>query len=124
MGTLLPDVELLASDRTVLIDAKYKAHFELLTRKGWHALSNDVREQHRADLHQALAYASLADVPRVDSILAYPQTGGPAELQATVATVTSGRRCVRLILMAIRFGYRSAEHKDACLRSVRQILAA
>lgn len=64
MGALVPDVEMRGADRVVWLDAKYKAHLELLARKGWSGLSDDVRADHRADLHQALAYASLAEAPR------------------------------------------------------------
>ena len=119
----MPDVELRAADRIVWIDAKYKAHLDLLVHKGWQGLSTKVREEHRADLHQALAYASLADVPRVDSLLVYPVLGA-AEPPATLARVTSGHRCVRLILMAIPFGFRSPEQKDHCMRSARGLFAA
>lgn len=123
MGALAPDVELRTAERVVWVDAKYEAHLALLARKGWRGLSDEVRAEHRADLHQALAYASLADVPRVDTLLLYPRTGsdgGPA----TVATVTTGRRRVRLVLAAVTFGYRNPEHRARCLASFREILAA
>lgn len=124
MSALVPDVELRGADRVVWVDAKYKAHLELLTRHGWSRISDEVRADHRADLHQALAYASLADVPQVDTLLAYPQVGTGEHLLATVATVTSGRRRVRLVLAAVPFGYRSHDHKERCLRSFREVLVA
>jgi hypothetical protein len=124
MGALVPDIELRSGDRVIWIDAKYKAHLNSLVRKGWRGLSDEMQQAHRADLHQALAYASLADAPRVDSLLVYPQLGGTEHAPATVATVTSGRRRVRLILMAVPFGYRSPEHREGCLRAVRELLAA
>lgn len=124
MGALAPDVELRGSDRVVWVDAKYKAHHELLARKGWSGLSEEVRAEHRADLHQALAYASLADAPQVDTMLVYPHAGTNDPLPATVATVTSGRRCVRLVLAAVPFGFRNPEHQERCLRSFREVLAA
>lgn len=124
MGALVPDVELRGAERVVWVDAKYKAHLDLLTRRGWSGLSDEVRADHRADLHQALAYASLADAPQVDTLLVYPHVGAEDRLPATVATVTSGRRRVRLVLAAVPFGYRNPEHQERCLRSFREVLAA
>jgi len=105
MGSLRPDVELRDQDRVVWIDAKYKRHLEQLARGGWTGLSEDIRGEHRADLHQALAYASLADVTQVDTLLVYPQPAYDPRPLKTLATVTSGRRRVRLILTSIPFGY-------------------
>lgn len=124
MSMLVPDVELRGAERAVWVDAKYKAHLELLVRKGWSGLSDELRAEHRADLHQALAYASLADVPLVDTLLVYPHIGPDDHLPTTVATVTSGRRRVRLVLAAIPFGYRNPEHQERCLGSFRDVLAA
>ena len=124
MGALVPDVELRAADRVVWLDAKYKAHLALLARRGWSGLSEELRAEHRADLHQALAYAALADAPQVDSVLVYPQLGQDDRSPATVATVTSGRRRVRLILAAVPFGYRGPEHQERSLKSFRELLAA
>jgi hypothetical protein len=124
MGALMPDVELRGAERVVWVDAKYKAHLELLSRRGWTGLGDEVRGEHRADLHQALAYASLADAPQVDTLLVYPQLGGQDPSPATVATVTSGRRRVRLVLASLPFGYRNPEHRERCLRSFRELLAA
>jgi hypothetical protein len=41
----------------------------------------------------------------------------------TVATVTSGRRRVRLILASVPFGYRSPEHEETDLAAFRELLA-
>lgn len=124
MGALVPDVELRSVGRVVWMDAKYKAHLALLARRGWSGLSEDVRAEHRADLHQALAYAALSDAPQVDTVLVYPQLGEDDRAPATVATVTSGRRRVRLILAAVPFGYRNPEQQERSLKSFRELLAA
>jgi hypothetical protein len=124
MRALVPDVELRGAERVVWVDAKYKAHLELLSRRGWSGLSDEVRAEHRADLHQALAYASLTDAPQVDTLLVYPHVGAEDRVPTTVATVTSGRRRVRLVLAAVPFGYRNPEHQERCLRSFREVLTA
>lgn len=124
MGALVPDVELRGTERVIWLDAKYKAHLELLAHKGWNGLSQDVQNAHRADLHQALAYASLADAPRVDTLLVYPCIGDDRRLPATVASVTSGRRQVRLILVGVPFGFNNPDHREQCLRSLRELLAS
>ncbi|MCL4234316.1 MAG: hypothetical protein KJ042_07340, partial [Deltaproteobacteria bacterium] len=122
MGALVPDIELRGSRRAIWIDAKYKPHLGLLARHSWSGLSEDIRGEHRADLHQALAYASLADVEQVDSILVYPQLAADSLISATVASVTSGRRRVRLVLASVPFGFRNPEQQDQCLRSYRDLL--
>jgi hypothetical protein len=125
MGALIPDVVLRGAERIVWIDAKYKAHLTLLASRGWPGLSEEARASHRADLHQALAYAALADVQQVDTVLAYPelsQEGHPR--RACLATLASGRRRVRLILASIPFGFRSTDQCEAVLASWRQLLAA
>ncbi|NLV43156.1 MAG: hypothetical protein GXY07_01505 [Candidatus Hydrogenedentes bacterium] len=122
MGSLAPDVELKGPERIVWIDAKYKPHMELLAQHGWSGLSEEIRGEHRADLHQALAYASLADVKTVDTLLLYPQIRNMDRPLKTVATVTSGRRCVRLILATVPFGYKSPDHETQYLNVFREIL--
>lgn len=125
MGSLAPDVGLFGPERVVWLDAKYKAHLTLIGRYGWTGISEHVRESHRADLHQALAYASLADVDRVDTVLIYPSLRsddlpGPH----AAATVVSGRRRVRLLLGALPFGFRTPAQRDRAVSRWRELLAA
>lgn len=125
MGSLAPDVGLIGDHRVVWIDAKYKAHLSLLARHGWRGTTEIVRDAHRADLHQALAYASLVDVDRVDTVLLYPHLGqGDAAPPTAVATVASGRRRVRLVLGAIPFGFGAPAKADATVKSWRALLTA
>ena len=103
MRALAPDVGLFGDERVIWLDAKYKAHLSLLARHSWRGLTESVRDAHRADLHQAPAYAALADVDRVDTVLLYPYLGrADAPLPAAVATVASGRRRVRPCLARCR----------------------
>ena len=125
MGSLAPDVGLIGDKRVVWIDAKYKAHLSLLARHGWRGTTELVRDAHRADLHQALAYAALADVDRVDTVLLYPLLGqGDGPPPTAVATVASGRRRVRLVLGAIPFGFGTPAKADATVKMWRALLAA
>ena len=55
-----------------IVDAKYKAHLAELDEAGWHRFAEESREQHRADLHQVLAYAALYDAEEVTATLVYP----------------------------------------------------
>lgn len=125
MGSLAPDVGLAGDNRVVWLDAKYKAHLTLISRHGWPGVSERVREAHRADLHQALAYAALADVDRVDTMLVYPslRSDGLPDPQA-VATLAAGRRRVRLVLAALPFGFPTPARRDAVLSTWRDLLAA
>lgn len=125
MRSLVPDVVLRGGQRIVWIDAKYKAHLELIGSRGWDGLSEEVRASHRSDLHQALAYAALADVEQVDTVLAYPHLAADGAVRhAPVATIASGRRRVRLILAGVPFGFHSPDRQEAELSLWRHLLAA
>ncbi|HUP21714.1 MAG TPA: hypothetical protein VNB06_02090 [Thermoanaerobaculia bacterium] len=123
MRSLVPDCGLRGPGRIVWVDAKYKAHLQRLAHAGWDGLGPNIRDAHRADLHQALAYASIDEGDRVDSILAYPDLSSSRGVQPAVATIGSGRRRVRLLLMALPFGFRSADQRDETLGRWRDALA-
>lgn len=72
--SLVPDLILELEAVTVIVDAKYKRHWEELQDGGWHGLPDEVRERHRADLLQVLAYANLVSGREVVCCLVYPCT--------------------------------------------------
>jgi 5-methylcytosine-specific restriction endonuclease McrBC regulatory subunit McrC len=124
-GALAPDVGLIGDQRIIWLDAKYKAHLTLLARHGWTGVTERIREAHRADLHQALAYAALADVDRVDTVLVYPHLGASdAPPPSAVASFAAGRRRVRLVLGALPFGFGTPAKGAAALHDWRELLAA
>ena len=108
-----------------MVDAKYKAHLQLLGQRGWSGLSEVVRDAHRADLHQALAYAALESVERVDTVLAYPQLasshGPPRE---AVASIGVGRTRVCLHLLGLPFGFRGPSQAESERIRWKTVLAA
>lgn len=124
MGSLAPDVELRSPGRTIWIDAKYKPHIAQLRRRGWQGLTDDVREAHRADLHQALAYGAIGDSETVDTVLVYPQLSADSEPLFTQTTVASGRRRVQLLLASLPFGFAGSEPMRHSIELWRRTLAA
>lgn len=75
VGTLLsliPDFVLQAPDFTLIADAKYKRHLEEFTSYTRRDVSDEIREAHREDIHQVLAYSSLYDSPSRLAVLVYP----------------------------------------------------
>jgi 5-methylcytosine-specific restriction endonuclease McrBC regulatory subunit McrC len=124
MRMLVPDSGLRGLGRLVWVDAKYKAHLQLLAHRGWSGLDEGTREAHRADLHQALAYAALDEVERVDSLLVYPDLSPADRGRPAIATVASGRRRVRLLLVGLPFGFHSPDHREKTLTEWRDLLAA
>ena len=72
LGHLAPDLVLRRHDEVQIFDAKYKSHFAEMDEAGWMRMADEIRESHRADLHQALAYAALFDAPKITTTLVYP----------------------------------------------------
>jgi hypothetical protein len=70
--SLVPDIWLEWGAMTLIVDAKYKRHWEEMQQRSWLKVEEDIRDQHRGDILQVLAYASLAATPRVVACLAYP----------------------------------------------------
>ena len=70
--SLVPDLILEAENIAVIVDAKYKRHWEEMQDRDWHGQTDDLREQHRADLLQVLAYANLVDARQIVCCLVYP----------------------------------------------------
>jgi hypothetical protein len=104
---LIPDVVIQRSDVTLVIDAKYKRHAQLVGYGGYGKGEHDWQAQHREDLLQVLAYASLFDTPRVVACLAYPTAHDQWQLlrdQGRVmsrATVRHGLRQIEIALVAV-----------------------
>ena len=124
--SLLPDVVLSRDDVVVVIDAKYKRHAEEIERLGWHDVDATVREEHRADVLQALAYSTLFDKPRVVACLAYPASPRGWDLLlerervVSRARVRSGSRNVELALLAVPLSGRAADPARILEQLVRE----
>ncbi len=107
MRSLIPDLIVRHHDHIYVIDAKYKGHFQELDDARWLALSAKLRDEHRHDLHQILAYASLFDGAEITAILVYPMHHRTwtrlAQHDRTVARaiLTGGGRLVHLALIGI-----------------------
>ena len=70
--SLVPDLVIVRDDTTIIIDAKYKEHWEDMQERRWADLEEALRERHRADLLQVLAYSTTARTSKVLVCLAYP----------------------------------------------------
>lgn len=121
---LMPDLVIEQEDRTVFVDAKYKDHWEALQQHRWLELEEEVRERHRDDLLQVLAYSTLSESKAITACLAYPCT---AETWATLkergtvshrAAVYAGRRKVDLVMLAVPMSDEIDEIVDQLGRAV------
>jgi len=107
--TLLPDVEIVSERQTIVFDAKYKSHWEEIDSSGWDGTADAVREAHRADLMQILAYGATASSDKVVCVLVYPcklETWNSLSDRGRTmhtATVSVGSRSLSLVLAAIPF---------------------
>ena len=70
--SLIPDLVIEREDTTIIVDAKYKEHWEEMQERRWTDLEEELRERHRADLLQVLAYSTVARKRKVLVCLAYP----------------------------------------------------
>lgn len=109
MSHLVPDIVVTRRSSVWIVDAKYKSHFADLDEDGWRKMADEVRERHRADIHQVLAYSSLYDATDVTATLVYPIKHSTWEglhqrrLDRSTANLYSGTRHVRLELWALPF---------------------
>jgi hypothetical protein len=104
---LKPDIIIERNDETIIIDAKFKQHWQEMTHTRWGHLDADIRESHRADILQVLAYSTLHTTKKVTACLAYPCHQSTWDNLLNLnrihrrATIYSGTRKVNLILTAI-----------------------
>ena len=104
MGSLNPDLTVRHGEDVYVIDAKYKGHFEELDDRRWAELADDLRSEHRHDLHQVLAYASVFGGRRIVAALVYPMFPGTwarlSERKQTLilAELAHGGRKLQLVL--------------------------
>jgi 5-methylcytosine-specific restriction endonuclease McrBC regulatory subunit McrC len=70
--SLIPDLVIERDDTTLIVDAKYKEHWEEMQERRWSDLEEELRERHRADLLQILAYSTIARTRKILVCLAYP----------------------------------------------------
>jgi len=106
-SSLRPDFIIDRGDHSIILDAKYKSHWEELNVEEWHRTKRSLQEQHRADLLQVLAYANLADVPRVTTCLVYPcrestwESLSNRDRLAHKADLGVGDQSIELVLTAV-----------------------
>ncbi len=105
--SLVPDIWVEWDSCTLIVDAKYKRHWEELQQRSWRDVEEELREQHRNDLLQVLAYANLARTSTVIACLAYPCSAlswnSLRERGRLIhrAELTMGARAVHLWLTAV-----------------------
>jgi hypothetical protein len=122
---LVPDICMDWGSTTVVVDAKYKRHWEELQEHSWASIEELIREQHRNDLFQILAYANLARTPRVIVCLAYPCR--PETWKRMIerkrllhkAEISSGTRSLTLWLTAVPLGTAVDKISSPLLKEIR-----
>ncbi|WP_018131040.1 5-methylcytosine restriction system specificity protein McrC [Effusibacillus pohliae] len=69
---LLPDLIYTRGNTTIIFDAKYKNHWEEMSVERWGNLDETLRERHRIDLLQVLAYSSISTAEKTICCMVYP----------------------------------------------------
>jgi 5-methylcytosine-specific restriction endonuclease McrBC regulatory subunit McrC len=109
LGHLVPDLVVTRGEAVWIVDAKYKAHFAEIDETGWRRMADEIRDAHRADVHQVLAYTALFDAQEIKATLAFPlreatwralQSRG---LDRSTADVYQGARHVLVELWGLPF---------------------
>jgi McrBC 5-methylcytosine restriction system component len=107
---LVPDFVLRRGHSIRIVDAKYKAHFAEIDESGWRRLSDEIRNAHRADVHQVLAYAALYEATEIQVELVYPLRRTTFEalhargMDTAQARLLHGSRNLLLRLRGVPFG--------------------
>jgi 5-methylcytosine-specific restriction endonuclease McrBC regulatory subunit McrC len=105
--SLMPDMLLEWDSTTLIVDAKYKRHWVELQDRSWFESAEELKEQHRHDLLQVLAYSNVARTENVIACLAYPcSPENWSYLQANgrlihKAELAAGHRSLRVWLTAL-----------------------
>jgi 5-methylcytosine-specific restriction endonuclease McrBC regulatory subunit McrC len=127
---LVPDLVLEREDQTVIVDAKYKEHWEEMQRTRWTNLDEEIRERHREDLLQVLAYANLSTKERTIVCLVYPcreetwESLRARNLLFNRASIGVGTRRVDLALTALPISTKVfGDAVDLMAREVSQMSA-
>jgi hypothetical protein len=119
--SLVPDLILEREDRTVIVDAKYKDHWEEMQTRRWATLEEEIRERHREDLLQVLAYSAIARTRDVMVCLAYPcreetwRSLHERKLLFHRASVPSAERRVEVLLTAFPMSTRVLDDAAAAM---------
>lgn len=112
MSHLTPDVVALYQNQVHIVDAKYKSHLIEVEESRWYEVGEKLQEEHRADLHQILAYAALFEATEIRATLVYPlrQSTYAALVERgkdkSIAELFHGGRRITLELRGIPFGGR------------------
>ena len=123
--SLIPDLVIERGDTTIIVDAKYKDHWEEMQERHWGGLDEDLRERHRADLLQVLAYSTVARSPKTLVCLAYPCSDDrwlslrERNLLVHRAALPAANRRVQLALVA--FPLATARIGDAVALMIEEI---
>jgi len=126
--SLVPDLMLEWETTTVIIDAKYKRHWEEFQRDSWSRMEEVLQEQHRNDLLQVLAYANLAQTPLVIACLVYPcssatwQSLRDRERLVHKAQITVGSKSLHLWLTAVPMANRVEEITMPLATEIQSVL--
>ena len=127
---LIPDIVIERGDLTVIVDAKYKEHWEEMQERRWNDLEDVLRERHRNDLLQVLAYSTVAQTPKVLVCLAYPcreekwLSLRERNLLIHRASLPVARRRVELILIAFPLSTRVvADAVELLAAEIRRVSA-
>jgi hypothetical protein len=120
---LLPDLVLERDSETLIIDAKFKGHWEELQLGRWRELDEILREHHRTDLLQVLAYSTVAASKTITSCLVYPctfQTWEWLRRQGRIVhrgSLRTGTRKIGILLAAVPMIARLEEVATELLKS-------
>ena len=109
---LEPDIVIKVGGCTFVADAKYKAHFYAIGID-----SESLKETHRSDLHQLLAYCSFEPQSNRAGILFYPSK--ETQWKVIKHTDRNSGSCATVILCGLAF---KKTEMDPAIKEVKKML--
>jgi len=84
LNSLRPDVVLLSNDILIVIDAKYKRHYDLASSS--YNKEGEWFQEMRHDIHQVVGYSIFADRPKKIMLLTHPKLTDTSEYRVWTST--------------------------------------
>ncbi|CAN5510345.1 hypothetical protein BH10CYA1_BH10CYA1_52760 [soil metagenome] len=127
LSSLIPDVVVQGANETFIFDAKYKGFLDEVDELRWRESSELMRDEHRHDIHQVLAYSSLYNCTNVTAVLVYPVSFSTWERLlekngvVSLGTVDGPGRQIRVALVGVPIELKNGVTPSSIVESFQRL---